>query len=149
MNKVILIGRTTKEIDLRRTANGTAVVSFTLAVENRWQKDENGRPTADFINCVAWNKTAEIMESYVKKGMQIAVEGRIQTRNYENKDGNRVYVTEVVCESMKMLESRNAGKTQSYNNLEDYAPAQNEKKEKENNNSEDDGFDILDDDLPF
>ena len=104
MNKVILIGRTTKEIDLRRTTNGNAVVSFTLAVENRYQKDEEGKNTVDFINCVAWNKTAEIMDRYVSKGQKIAVEGRIQTRNYEDKDGKRVYVTEVLVSNLEMLE---------------------------------------------
>ena len=86
MNKVILIGITTKERDLRRTTNGNAVVSFTLAVDNPFQKNEEGKNTVDFINCVAWNKTAEIMDRYVSKGQKIAVEGRIQTRNYEDKE---------------------------------------------------------------
>jgi single-strand DNA-binding protein len=91
LNKVILIGRTTRDVDFRRTSSGTPVATFTLALDNRFVL-KDGKPTTDFINCVAWNKTAETMEKYVKKGAMIAVEGRIQTRNYENKDGKaRVY----------------------------------------------------------
>ena len=114
LNKVILIGRTTKDVDLRKTSSGTAVATFTLAVDNRFvQKD--GQNTADFISCVAWNNTAEFMNNYVKKGSLVAVEGRIQTRNYDNKDGNRVYVTEVVVETLKSLGSgsRNTERTGS------------------------------------
>ena len=138
MNKVILIGRTTKEIDLRRTTNGNAVVSFTLAVENRYQKDEEGKNTVDFINCVAWNKTAEIMDQYVSKGQKIAVEGRIQTRNYEDKDGKRVYVTEVLVSSLEMLEYVK----------KDTAQAQNEDSYSTNVEQEEE-YEELDDDLPF
>lgn len=138
MNKVILIGRTTKEIDLRRTTNGNAVVSFTLAVDNPFQKDENGRPTVDFINCVAWNKTAEIMDRYVSKGQKIAVEGRIQTRNYEDKDGKRVYVTEVLVSNLEMLEYVK----------KDTIQEQNEGSYNTNVEQEEE-YEELDDDLPF
>ena len=152
LNKVILIGRTTRDVDFRRTNTGTPVATFTLALDNRFVL-KDGKPTTDFINCVAWNKTAETMEKYVKKGMLISVEGRIQTRNYENKDGNKVYVTEVVCENMRMLESRNSGNsTSTY--LEDYEPSNNGYEKNENNESEmsnpnDIGFSISEDDLPF
>ena len=105
LNKVILIGRTTKEVELRRTSSGTAVSTFTLAVDNRFVL-KDGKPSTDFISCVAWANTAETMEKYVRKGSLIAIEGRIQTRNYDNKDGNRVYITEVVVENMRMLESK-------------------------------------------
>ncbi len=138
MNKVILIGRTTKEIDLRRTTNGNAVVSFTLAVDNPFQKDENGRPTADFINCVAWNKTAEIMDQYVSKGQKIAVEGRIQTRNYEDKEGKRVYITEVLVSNLEMLEYVKKDTVQEQN--EDSYSTNVEQEEE---------YEELDDDLPF
>ena len=84
LNKVILIGRTTRDVDFRRTSSGTAVANFTLAIDNRYVL-KDGKPTTDFINCVAWDKTAEIMDRYVKKGTLISVEGRIQTRDYENK----------------------------------------------------------------
>lgn len=149
LNKVILIGRTTKDIELRRTNSGTAVVSFTLAVDNRFVL-KDGKTSTDFISCIAWSNTAEIMEKYVKKGMLIAVEGRIQTRTYENKEGNRVYVTEVVCENMRMLESKGGqDERNSISNLEDYAPVNTEKESEEENFNNDDAYDISDDDLPF
>ena len=138
MNKAILIGRTTKEIDLRRTTNGNAVVSFTLAVDNPFQKNEEGKNTVDFINCVAWNKTAEIMDRYVSKGQKIAVEGRIQTRNYEDKDGKRVYVTEVLVSNLEMLEYVKKDTIQEQN--EDSYSTNVEQEEE---------YEELDDDLPF
>ena len=152
LNKVILIGRTTRDVDFRRTSNGTPVATFTLALDNRFVL-KDGKPTTDFINCVAWNKTAETMDKYVKKGMLIAVEGRIQTRNYENKDGNKVYVTEVVCENMRMLESKNSSNsTSTY--LEDYEPGDNgyqkdEEKVEDNTSDGELSFNISEDDLPF
>ena len=146
LNKVILIGRTTRDVDFRRTASGTPVATFTLALDNRFVL-KDGKPTTDFINCVAWNKTAETMDKCVKKGALIAVEGRIQTRNYENKDGNKVYVTEVVCENMRMLETKNSGSTSSY--LDEYEPTGYTKDETNVGNVETEGFDISEDDLPF
>ena len=100
MNSVTLIGRTTKDIELRKTPNGKFTCSFTLAV-NRRNKDDG----ADFITCVAWSKTAELLERYVKKGHRIAVSGRINTRSYES-HGNTVYVTEVIADEIEFLESR-------------------------------------------
>ena len=150
LNKVILIGRTTRDVDFRRTSSGTPVATFTLALDNRYVL-KDGKPTTDFINCVAWNKTAETMDKYVKKGMLIAVEGRLQTRNYENKDGNRVYVTEVVCDNMRMLESRgNNASTSTY--LEDYEPANNGYQSDDSSvsqNTSDVELNISEDDLPF
>lgn len=95
MNRVFLIGRTTKDIELRTTSGGKTYIQFTLAV-NRIKEG------TDFINCVAWNATAELMEKYVLKGEQVGVVGRIQTRNYE-KDGKTVYVTEVVVDEVEFL----------------------------------------------
>lgn len=152
LNKVILIGRTTRDVDFRRTASGTPVATFTLALDNRFVL-KDGKPTTDFINCVAWNKTAETMDKYVKKGMLIAVEGRIQTRNYENREGNKIYVTEVICENMRMLESRGSNNNSTY--LEDYEPSSNgyqkdESSMTEGYDSNDDvELDFSEDDLPF
>lgn len=148
LNKVILIGRTTRDVDFRRTSSGTPVATFTLALDNRFVL-KDGKPTTDFINCVAWNKTAETMEKYVKKGAMIAVEGRIQTRNYENKDGNKVYVTEVVCENMRMLDTRTSSNNGTY--LDDYEPNTDYQKDNENTvgTSNDVEFNISEDDLPF
>ncbi len=146
LNKVILIGRTTKDVDLRKTSSGTAVATFTLAVDNRFvQKD--GQNTADFISCVAWNSTAEFMNNYVKKGSLVAVEGRIQTRNYDNKDGNRVYVTEVVVETLKSLGSGSRTSERSGNNFDGYEPTNSGNMDYDT--SVDVSYDISDDDLPF
>lgn len=145
-NKVILIGRTTKEVELRRTSSGTAVATFTLAVDNRFVL-KDGKPSTDFISCVAWSNTAETMEKYVRKGALIAVEGRIQTRNYDNKDGNRVYITEVVVENMRMLESRTD--RSASNNLDSYEPSNNTRDTYTEVESPEIEYNISDDDLPF
>ena len=145
-NKVILIGRTTKEVELRRTSSGTAVSTFTLAVDNRFVL-KDGKPSTDFISCVAWANTAETMEKYVRKGALIAVEGRIQTRNYDNKDGNRVYITEVVVENMRMLESRTD--RSASNNLDSYEPSNNTRDTYTEVESPEIEYNISDDDLPF
>lgn len=105
MNKVILVGRITRDLELRNTTN-SSVVSFSLAVNRRFK--QQGQPEADFINCVAWGKTAETMARYLHKGSLIAVEGRLQTRSYENQQGQRVYVTEVIVENFDFCESRNS-----------------------------------------
>lgn len=104
INRTVLVGRITKDPDLRKTTLGASVVSFVLACNRRVKQD--GQPDADFISCVAWNKTADFMSQYVKKGTLLGVEGRIQTRNYDDKNGKRVYITEVVAESVQFLESK-------------------------------------------
>ena len=101
INNVVLVGRLTKDPDLRYTASGSAVATFTLAV-NRNFTNQNGDREADFINCVIWRKPAETMANYARKGTLLGVVGRIQTRNYDNQQGQRVYVTEVVCENFPM-----------------------------------------------
>lgn len=136
MNKVLLIGRLTKDPEIRHTQNGVTVVSYTLAVNRRVQTP--GQPDADFISCVAWNKTADLMAQYLHKGSLIGVEGRIQTRSYDNQYGNRVYVTEVMTESIQFLEPKNAGKQNAgyqSNNTVGYDPNET--------------LDINADDLPF
>ena len=105
MNNVSLVGRLTKDVELRQTGSNTAVATGTLAV-NRQFKNANGEKEVDFINIVAWRKTAEILSSYASKGSQIGITGRIQTRSYEGNDGKRVYVTEVVAETVMLLDNK-------------------------------------------
>ena len=108
MNKVALIGSLTKEPETRYTqTNNICVVSFTLAVNRRYAKE--GEQQADFINIVAWNKTAEFIAKYFNKGMQVGIVGRIQTRNYDDKDGKKVFVTEVVAEEVDFADSKKEG----------------------------------------
>ena len=106
MNKSIIIGRLTKEPELKSTPSGRNVCQFTIAV-NRNYTNANGEREADFINCVAWDKQAENLVRYQHKGNQIAIEGRIQTRNYEDNSGKKVYVTEVFVSSIAFLENKN------------------------------------------
>lgn len=105
MNSTQLIGRLTRPVDLRYTQSGVAYGSFTLAVTRRF-KNQNGERETDFINCVIWKKGAENLANYTQKGSQIGISGSIQTRNYENGQGQRVYVTEVLVENFDLLESR-------------------------------------------
>ncbi|MBU9710630.1 single-stranded DNA-binding protein [Evansella tamaricis] len=107
MNRVVLVGRLTKDPELRYTASGVAVATFTLAV-NRPFSNQQGEREADFINCVVWRKPAENVANYLKKGSLAGVDGRIQTRSYDNNEGRRVFVTEVVAESVQFLEPRGA-----------------------------------------
>lgn len=102
MNRVCLIGRLTKDIDLIATPSGANVASFTLAVDN-YTKDAQGNIQKSFISCVAWNQQAVFLSNYCKKGYRISVEGRIQTRTYDRKDGSKAYVTEVICDRVENL----------------------------------------------
>lgn len=106
MNKTILMGRLTRDPEVRYTQgdNASAVARFSLAVDRRFKKD--GEQTADFINCVAFGKTGEFIEKYGRKGTKFAVEGRIQTGSYTNKDGQKVYTTDVVVEQVEFVESK-------------------------------------------
>lgn len=108
INRVILVGRLTKDPELRYTPNGVAVATFTLAV-NRTYTNQQGEREADFINCIVWRRQAENVANYLKKGSLAGVEGRIQTRSYENQEGRKVYVTEVVADSVQFLEPRGGG----------------------------------------
>ena len=105
MNKVFLIGRITKDVELRHSQKGVANVSFTIAVDRQF-KDVNGEKLTDFINCVAWNKQAEFLARYVIKGNMLAIDGRLQTRSYVNNQNQTVYVTEVICDSLQNLTPR-------------------------------------------
>ena len=104
MNKVVLMGRLTRDPKVRATQSGTGVCSFSLAVNRRFKQE--GQPDADFINVTAWAKTAEFVNKYFTKGQQVAVVGRIQTRNYDDKEGKKVFVTEVVAEEVYFADSK-------------------------------------------
>ena len=108
MNKVILMGRCTADPDVRYSQgeNPTAVARYSLAVDRRFKRD--GEPTADFIRCVAFGRAAEFVEKYFRKGTKVLVTGRIQTGSYTNKDGQKVYTTDVVVEEQEFAESKNA-----------------------------------------
>ncbi|MDD9324343.1 single-stranded DNA-binding protein [Pediococcus acidilactici] len=112
INRTVLIGRLTKDVELRHTAKGDAVASFTVAV-NRQFTNSQGEREADFINCVMWRKAAENFAKYTQKGSLVGIEGRIQTRSYENQQGQRVYVTEVVADNFSLLDSKPKGNQQN------------------------------------
>ena len=134
MNRTVLVGRLTKDPELRYTPNGVAVANFTIAV-NRPFQNQQGENEADFINCVVWRKAAENLANYQKKGNLIGVDGRIQTRSFENQEGKRIFVTEVVAENIQFLEPKSS-KPQS---------------QQQNNHPQQVGepVDLPDDDLPF
>lgn len=105
INNVVLVGRLTRDVDLRYTQSGVPVANFSVAVERNF-RDANGERQTDFINCVMWRKAAENFAKYTRKGSLVGLEGSIQTRNYENQQGNRVYVTEVLVDNFSFLESK-------------------------------------------
>ena len=110
MNKVHLIGRLTKDVETRYMQDQSCVAKYTLAVDRRFKRE--GGQTADFIPCVAFGKSAEFAEKYLKKGTKIAVSGRIQTGSYTNKDGIKVYTTDVIVEDQEFCESKNSAATE-------------------------------------
>lgn len=153
MNKAFLIGRLTRDPELRYSSNNAAIVNFSIAIDRQYTNNQGQRET-DFINVVAFQKQAENIKKYVSKGSLVAVDGRIQTRNYEDKDGKRVYVTEVVADRVQFLSSKN----QSNNTSEDsISPAdfQTENNSEETNVSDDvfadfgSSIEISDDDIAF
>ncbi|CEF51384.1 single-stranded DNA-binding protein [Lactococcus garvieae] len=137
INNVVLVGRIVREPELRYTPQNTAVATFTLAVNRRF-KNAQGEREADFINCVIWRQPAENLANWAKKGALVGITGSIQVRNYENKEGQRVYVTEVLADNFQMLESNSnkteKGKTKSNQDKDPFAGAPME---------------VSDDDLPF
>ena len=114
MNKVILMGRLTRDPEVRYSQgeNATAVARYSLAVDRRFRRE--GEPTADFINCVAFGRAAEFAERYLRQGTKIAITGRIQTGSYTNKDGQKVYTTDVVAEDQEFAESKNSSGDGNY-----------------------------------
>lgn len=175
INRVVLVGRLTRDPELRTTGSGISVATFTLAVDRQFTNAQ-GERGADFISCVIWRKSAENFCSFTSKGSLVGVDGRIQTRSYDNKDGQRVYVTEVIVDNFALLESRkdreargqNGGYTPSNNgnagasNTNNFQPNNEAASNNTNNNSNNsqnkpqdpfagsgDTIDISDDDLPF
>ncbi|KRK48525.1 single-stranded DNA-binding protein [Secundilactobacillus kimchicus] len=178
INRTVLTGRLTRDVDLRYTPSGAAVGNFTLAVDRQFTNQNNERE-ADFINCVIWRRSAENFANFTHKGALVGLEGRIQTRNYENQQGQRVYVTEVVVDNFALLEPKsansNSGSGSSNNNYNNNAPAGGNGSAPQNNNpfgdpnangaannnqnsndnqadpfaNNGDSIDISDDDLPF
>ncbi len=126
MNKVVLIGRLTKDPELRYTSSNIPSATFSVAV-NRPFQNQNGVREADFINIVVWRKQAENVKKYITKGSLVAIEGRIQTRNYDDKDGKKVYVTEVIADNVQFLESKGQKSSNSEvdNSFNDMAPTTN------------------------
>lgn len=167
LNRVVLVGRLTRDPDLRYTPNGVAVANFNIAC-NRPFRNQQGEQEADFINCVVWRKTAENLANYMKKGSMIGVDGRVQTRSYEGQDGKMVYVTEVLAESIQFLETRGSSQQQQqggpsgFNQHDQFQqqqpqtqqqrPSQQmDQSQQSRNPFQNDGeqIDISDDDLPF
>ena len=105
MNKIIITGRNTKEIELRQLTSGTSAIEFSVAVKRTF-KNANGEYESDFFNCVAFGKTAETISRFVKKGDMIGLEGRLQTRSYTNKEGRKINVTEIIVENFEFLQSK-------------------------------------------
>lgn len=108
MNRITLVGRLTSDVESRKTQNGKDVANFSIAVDRIGEG-------ADFINCVVWNKTAEFLSTYAKKGNRVAVDGKLSTRSYENQEGKKVYVVEVVADFVDLLESKPKESTPDFN----------------------------------
>ena len=156
INSVVLVGRLTKDIELRKTSSNISTCTFTLACNRRYSSNNNnGQPTADFINCVAWRQSADFLAQYASKGAIVGVEGRITTRNYEGQNG-KVYVTEVTCDSVQLI----GGSKSASTNTNAIPASQNKtftpsvEPSFEENNVQDDfsntpSLDISSDDLPF
>ena len=161
MNKAILIGRLTRDPELRYTSSGRAVCQFSIAISRNYTNQQGQRDT-DFINCVVWDKQAENLAKYITKGRLIAVDGRIQTRNYDNNEGKKVYVTEVLANNIQFLESKNSGQgNNSESNPFDSIPEPNYPTSNDETNTESvsvekdpfesfgESIEISDNDLPF
>lgn len=151
MNKVILIGRLTRDPEVRYSAgeNATAIARYTLVVDRKYKQE--GQQNADFIQCIAFGKSAEFAEKYFRKGMKIAITGRIQTGSYTNKEGQKVYTTDVVIEEQEFAESKNASGADR--EARDEAALQQSGYKQSSMTTGDDGFmhipDGIDEELPF
>ena len=156
INRTVLVGRFARDPELKFTQSGIAMCRFTLAV-NRPFRNQQGENEADFINCVAWRKQAENVANYMHKGSLAGVDGRIQTSSFEGKDGNRVFMTEVVADSVQFLESkkeREGNRTADASTANEPSAASNPFKAKPSNDpfapkTNSTVIDVSDDDLPF
>lgn len=142
INSVALNGRLTRDVDLRYTTSGIAVGQFTLAVDRRF-KSKSGNRETDFISCQIWRKSAENLANYAHKGSLIGIEGRIQTRTYDNKQGQKIYVTEVIAENFSLLEPKPAQQT------DNARVSSNRDTQGTTNQPSGKPIDVNDDDLPF
>lgn len=124
INNVVLVGRLTRDPDLRTTGSGISVATFTLAVDRPYTNSQ-GERGADFINCVIWRKAAENFANFTSKGSLVGIQGRLQTRSYDNKDGQRVFVTEVIVDNFSFLESRRSREDRQANGGSNFAPQNN------------------------
>ena len=152
INRSVLVGRLTRAPELRYTNGGAAVATFTIAV-NRQFTNQNGEREADFINCVIWRKAAENFTNFTHKGSLIGIDGHIQTRNYENQQGTRIYVTEVVVDNFSLLESRAESEHHQSANSNGHSSNNSNNRKYDNNQNQygNNGgqIDITDNDLPF
>ena len=153
MNTVVLMGRLTRDPEIRYSQTGTAVARYTLAVNRRFSRD--GEPGADFINCIAFGKSAEFAEKYFHKGLKIVIRGRIQTGSYTNQNGATVYTTDVVIEEQNFAESKAAAQNAGVVQFQPQAEPQAEQPQEQTNNSDSNEFvtipieEFEDDGLPF
>lgn len=151
INRAVICGRLVRDPELRRTSNGTPVTSFTVAV-NRTFKNSDGEQEADFINCVAWNKTAEIVDQYCSKGNLIGAEGRLQSRKYQDQQGNNRTVVEIIVEQIQFMESKNVAQqstTISEAKEKYYGRNRVANSIYPDQMASSDGFDLNDDDIEF
>lgn len=159
MNRVELIGRLTKDAEIRQTQSGKMCANWTLAVDRPYAKKDSGQPTADFIRCQAWEKTAGVVQQYTHKGSQVGVAGRLQTREYDDKDGKRQFITEIIVEHLDLLEKRQeaaASQPQQQTNYSGYGQRtggfqydHNVRPSQGNPYAPDETLDLGSDDLPF
>ncbi|MFD1019425.1 single-stranded DNA-binding protein [Thalassobacillus hwangdonensis] len=155
LNRVVLVGRLTRDPDLRYTPNGVAVANFTIAV-NRPFSSQSGDREADFINCVVWRRAAENLANFMKKGSLVGVDGRLQSRSFDNQEGKRVFVTEVVADSVQFLETKGSssqgggqGGFQQNQNPQNNNQRNDFKRDEDPFENNGEPIDISDDDLPF
>ena len=157
INSVVLVGRLTRDVEVRKTTSGISYARFTVACDRRFSgRDQNGssnQPTADFISCVAWRQSADFLGSYGRKGSMVGVNGSIQTGSYTDREGKKVYTTDVLCDRVQLLDSRGSSQSQtsgsSYPAPEPQDPYAGS--EPVSNGGFDTGpsYDIASDDLPF
>ncbi len=159
INSVVLVGRLTKDVEVRKTGSGISYARFTVACDRRYSggqnNQQNNQPTADFIGCVAWRQSADFLGSYGRKGSLVGINGSIQTGSYTDRDGKKVYTTDIVCDRVQLLESRSSSQAQTSNNggymppepQDPYAGSGSGISTSDFNTGGD--FDIASDDLPF
>ena len=148
INSVVLVGRLTRDVEIRKTQSNLSVTSFSLAVDNR-TKDANGNKTTSFINCTAWRQSADFLAKYTHKGNLIGIEGTLQQRSYDRKDGTKASVLEVVVDRVTLLESKNASgaRVQGNDDFVDSMPIDEPDHSEEKTDIT--SGDLTDDDLPF